>query len=295
MSKDDGDEYRQSQAEITEAWNQPAFSFDTIAADPWTAVYLPIPENAPRALLEHAHSWAVDLQEYVSPARHNPNAQNAFDGPFGGAFEGGSQQEFFADAGARIEALGVMIGEAALQNAAAADPAKVEQARKLLRMAGDMHSHYDVAWEDGRFAVVRTFEIEDSVRAEYGVPAEQTIYSAENIDRLIDKVLTREGWRLDRPAANENVSAGSVAEATRIRDAELEDFPDVPEVAPEQRVRGFFSVAGSLENLGGHLSRAVTTALNVVIGFFVDEPKLTCSRLQSSVLVLANSAESCSD
>jgi hypothetical protein len=29
------------------AWRQPAFSKETINADPWTAVYLPIPENLP--------------------------------------------------------------------------------------------------------------------------------------------------------------------------------------------------------------------------------------------------------
>jgi hypothetical protein len=42
-----------------EAWQQPAFSYDTIKSDPWTAVYLAIPENASPVLLNVAYNAAA--------------------------------------------------------------------------------------------------------------------------------------------------------------------------------------------------------------------------------------------
>lgn len=61
------------------AWQQPAFSKDTIAADQWTAVYLPIPKNAGRELMEYARSWAADLVQYA--ARDLAQTQGAFARP----------------------------------------------------------------------------------------------------------------------------------------------------------------------------------------------------------------------
>jgi hypothetical protein len=45
--------------EVWEAWQQREFSAATIAADPWTAVYLPIPQNADASLLAAAQVAAV--------------------------------------------------------------------------------------------------------------------------------------------------------------------------------------------------------------------------------------------
>jgi hypothetical protein len=45
--------------EVWEAWQQREFSAATIAADPWTAVYLPLPENADASLLAAAQVAAV--------------------------------------------------------------------------------------------------------------------------------------------------------------------------------------------------------------------------------------------
>jgi hypothetical protein len=47
------------------AWREPEFSRATIEADPWTAVHLPIPENAEPQLLAHARNWAGDLLRYA--------------------------------------------------------------------------------------------------------------------------------------------------------------------------------------------------------------------------------------
>jgi hypothetical protein len=44
-------------------WAEPAFSRDTIAADPWTAVYLPIPDEAEPELLADARNWVSDLRQ----------------------------------------------------------------------------------------------------------------------------------------------------------------------------------------------------------------------------------------
>jgi hypothetical protein len=61
------------------AWQAPAFSEETMAADPWTAVYLPIPENANLTLLTQAHNWARDLAEYAR--RDLAQSQGAFARP----------------------------------------------------------------------------------------------------------------------------------------------------------------------------------------------------------------------
>jgi hypothetical protein len=61
-------------ADQVRAWQAPSFDEFTISTDPWTAVYLPIPENAGRDLLEHARGWAADLAEYAArdPVHNGP-------------------------------------------------------------------------------------------------------------------------------------------------------------------------------------------------------------------------------
>jgi hypothetical protein len=52
-------------ADLVRAWQAPEFNEFTIAADPYTSVYLPIPADSSEWLLEHALSWARDLEEYA--------------------------------------------------------------------------------------------------------------------------------------------------------------------------------------------------------------------------------------
>jgi hypothetical protein len=76
------DEQRKAEAaaKVREAWQQPAFSLDSIRADPWTAVYLATPENASPILLNEAYNAAgrcieaVDYRgrEYADAAPHGP-------------------------------------------------------------------------------------------------------------------------------------------------------------------------------------------------------------------------------
>lgn len=257
-------QWERDKEQIEAAWKQPAFSRETIETDQWTAVYLPIPENAARELLEYAHGSAVAV---IDQQLYGPDSRD------------------IEAARVRVETLGGMIGELALQEAAAVEPEKVEEARKLLDKAGDMHSHYDVDWRNGEFAVVRTFEIDDNMLAEYGVPAEQEIFRAPTIEALVDKVVTRFDLGREAEPSNENTPAATI-EATRI--VAGEDFPDVPEVAASQSVRGFFSLSGSLENLGASASRAMHIALGAVIGFFVDEPKLTAQQVHDTLQAAGN-------
>jgi hypothetical protein len=52
--------------QIARAWEQPAFSHATMTADPWTAVYLPIPHDAGAGLLNEARQWARDLDQHAA-------------------------------------------------------------------------------------------------------------------------------------------------------------------------------------------------------------------------------------
>jgi hypothetical protein len=54
-----------AEARAQEAWRAPAFSYETIHADAWTAVHLPIPEQAEPELLAYARNWASDLGRYA--------------------------------------------------------------------------------------------------------------------------------------------------------------------------------------------------------------------------------------
>jgi hypothetical protein len=283
MSDDDYDSAR-AEEEIAAAWNQPAFSRETIETDQWTAVYLLIPENPTRELLEYAHGWAVDLERYaVHELQRAGQSVGAFSSPLGGPKADHLPEDHIEAARMRVETLGGMIGELALQEAAAVEPEKVEQARALLDGAGDMHSHYDVDWRNGEFAVVRTFEIDDNMLAEYGVPAEQEILRAPTIDALVDKVVTRFDLGREAEPANENTAAATI-EAARI----VAGNEEAAEIMPAQRVRGFISFLGSLENLASHAARAVDIALGAVIGYFVDEPKMTAAQVHQTLQAAGN-------
>jgi hypothetical protein len=53
----------EADAALREAWRQPAFSASTIEADPWTAVYLPIPPTPDAALLRKGLEAVAECQE----------------------------------------------------------------------------------------------------------------------------------------------------------------------------------------------------------------------------------------
>ena len=63
--------YQLDQIAEREAWQASAFSRETIETDPWTAVYLPIPENADLDLLREARAMARELQLSTDGREHS--------------------------------------------------------------------------------------------------------------------------------------------------------------------------------------------------------------------------------
>jgi hypothetical protein len=278
--EDNSGQWALEEKEIEEAWRQPAFSRETIETDRWTAVYLPTPENATRELLEYAHGSAVELQHYANPAGQ------AY-GPLYGPAEGRPQEQHVEAARLTAHVLSGKIGELAMQEAAAVEPEKVEQARKLIDQAADRDSYYDVKWRGEDFAFVRNFQIDDL--AEYGLSQEQKeifreqeIFRAPTIEALVDKVVTHFDLGREAEPPNETTRAATI-EATRIRDGE-----ETALIGPSQPVRGFLSFWDSAENFFSHASRAVDIALGAVIGFFVDEPKLAPQQVHDTLQAAGN-------
>jgi hypothetical protein len=70
----------QSDQEVREAWRAKAFSPQTIEADPWTAVYSAIPQDADRWLLMKAFDAAAQCQDMVMQGSV-PRLQQGNDGP----------------------------------------------------------------------------------------------------------------------------------------------------------------------------------------------------------------------
>ena len=80
---------------------EPAFDAETIKSDPWTAVYLGIPENAGKELLQEAHYAAACCADAVAP-RPGPNAAE-FEPFLFGADE--TREQNFARAMQRVDEL----------------------------------------------------------------------------------------------------------------------------------------------------------------------------------------------
>jgi hypothetical protein len=69
---------------------------------------------------------------------------------------------------------------------------KAELVEEILFRMGDMHSHYDIDARDGGFALVRTFEIDDAMLGEYGLPAEQIYGWNATLDEMHNRILKGE-------------------------------------------------------------------------------------------------------
>ena len=82
----------------------------------------------------------------------------------------------------------------------AAAKSKAELVEQILSRMGDMHSHYDVDARDGGFSLVRTFEIDDDMLAEYGLPpaGEQEWGWRQTLGELHDMIIKREGQAYSR-------------------------------------------------------------------------------------------------
>jgi hypothetical protein len=116
-----------------EAANAPEFSRETIATDPWTAVYLPIPQAADEGLLRHAHGMAMQCCGAVAgPAERL--SLDAFWPSEGGLGADKTREENFEQAVRRLDELdsrlrpAMLDDEAARQAAPEKEPAAEKQA-----------------------------------------------------------------------------------------------------------------------------------------------------------------------
>ena len=69
-------------SQLRAAWQAPAFSKETVAADPWTAVYLPISENLPASFGEFTLRDARALVREMMVATVEPNDWEPVQGRF---------------------------------------------------------------------------------------------------------------------------------------------------------------------------------------------------------------------
>ena len=92
---------RDDAGDATRAPAEPAFDAESIKGDPWTAVYLGIPENAGKELLQAAHDAAACCADAVAP-RPGPNAAE-FEPFLFGADE--TREQNFARAMQRVDEL----------------------------------------------------------------------------------------------------------------------------------------------------------------------------------------------
>jgi hypothetical protein len=102
--------------------------------------------------------------------------------------------------------------EAKGQSALDAPKDKAQQVEDILFRMGDMHSHYDTLQREDGFVLVRTFEIEDDIRAEHGVPAEQEFDRTQTLDEMHDLIISRDAALPSRMSDEERATRIQVAE-----------------------------------------------------------------------------------
>ena len=176
------------------------FSLETIKHDPWSAVYLDIPQNADPTLLKEAHATVVRCCEAVSRPPH-PFDIYAPD-------NGHAPERNFENAVRRLDELGSRLrvphepSEAltvettqtpgAQEQEPVAEPertSKAKLAEEILAQQDGMHSHYDIGPWQGGFAVFRIYEIEDEVSEPSLPTGQQVLGRAETLDQLHDTII----------------------------------------------------------------------------------------------------------
>ena len=102
---------------------------------------------------------------------------------------------------------------------------KAKLAEDILAQQGDMHSHYDIGPWEGGVAVFRTYEIDDNMLAEYGLPTGQQIFGrADTLDQLHEAIIdgsaltTYPQWVTDERIEREALRAERGTKETEISD-----------------------------------------------------------------------------
>ena len=238
------------------AWEAPAFSRETIDADPWTAVYLPMPEDAARELLQYARSWVNDLTHYAG--------------------NGGLFAEPSVDPGRYPEERHV--------EAATARLVEIEERIELSRDPGAGREEFTLEDVRGDPWAAIDKEIPRDADAELLTQARTAAgYCVESLAWDIQFA----GARDDPAHAAGDAEARYEKAAARLD--ELDQRIDPPRALELDRDRAmvetrearsdFLSPSFIGRGLSEHAARTMDLVLNVLVGYFVSEPELTPQQL----------------
>jgi hypothetical protein len=242
-----------------EAWQAPAFSYQTIQADPWTAVHLPIPEQAEPELLAYARNWAGDLARYAEM--------------------GGSEREFATALGEPMVDADKFTREQNIEAAAervVALDARLEFTRE--QMAERHHEERQLEQVERAGFVPEAFS-----------PALEQRQAGES-GRLDEMIAWSKGWSsIDVGRGFEGVTLSS-----EDMDKWLEAQQTVQLAQEQERSRShgdFLSGTVMSSHFGASLARTTEMLLNVVVGYFVPEPELTPEQARLASLAHAERNE----
>jgi hypothetical protein len=228
------------EARLQEAWQAPSFSRATIDTDPWTAVHLPIPEQAEPALLADARNWASDLGRFAQG--NGALAEPALN------TQSFTREENIAAAAERVEAIDVRLSLTRER--------MEERHRDELEL---VHDAYGVEELPSRLSRLehrqageraQLEEIIAGAQREARPELEESRWHGEFLSGLL--IASRMGVSLARTTET-------------LLGAVLGYFVDEPEMAPERFAN----------RMGASLARTTEMLLGAVLGYFVDEPELT--------------------
>lgn len=129
------------------------------------------------------------------------------------------------------QAFGTFVGEDAPERITVEANEKAKRAEEILSQQSDMHSHYDIGPWEGGFAVFRTYEIDDAMLGEYGLPTGQQVFGhAETLDQIYDAIIDGKAlselpeWVTDERMEREATAAADT-EAQSVQTLEAEAAP----------------------------------------------------------------------
>jgi hypothetical protein len=255
---------------------QSPMTVEAIKRDPWNAVVLDLPENGTRELYVAAADAAHMLRsipEAEMPAPPFPLPTD--DREWSSLVD--EMKSRVKEAENKIHEIDVAAGRA-----------------EIIGMV-DQEAHEDLkAWAEGWIdddeheqgqAAIKELRRDVAQRLEQYQPLRGEFASLDAFMSATEHLATHEeveiaSGQATQPAmpSNENTAAATI-EAARI----VAGNEEAAEVARTQPAQGFFSFWDAVENFAAGASRTVHMMLGAVIGFFVDEPKLTPQQVHDTL------------
>jgi hypothetical protein len=242
------------------AWQAPEFSRKTMEVDPWTAVYLPIPDHADPQLLAYARSWVTDLRH---AAELGVGSNSVYSGPVMDDMYY-SREEKLAAATERLAALDERLEVARSHEARLAGiigEASLRAVNDPIPRGADGETLNEL-----RNSVLQTMEQLGDIWDDSRIPA-----------AYIDRKWATAKDRLDEVHVQ--------LEVTKV--IELGPAPE-----PSRDHGEFLSAWFIASRIGDRVQRAVEMVVDTVLGFFVPEPTLTPQQARDLARADAERAES---